>query len=288
MSNTNSSNNNSKSYIRIVCNPDSNPEINVIELRDEKHTRIGLHPGENIITVEEYPELKYGFLTSQIGENGFLTHYIDLDMSNFDGSNMVTMEDMFARATFDMDEIKPIDFGNLDTSNVIDMSRMFEDSTMDWFEFKPLFNTSSVTKMDGMFDCYTNYKTVLDLSGFDVSNVKSMKRMFSSWGKKIILDGWKINNKEVVRHLFDVDCCNGIPDITVSLKKCDSNTIKWIAEEVRDLILNEYEELLLEDGTLLSEDGTLDFNYYLKKYFILDPDIKIKWNSEDNSISLNR
>lgn len=46
------------SFIRIRCFEDADPERNIIKLRTNPPTFIELKPGENILDIEDYPDLK--------------------------------------------------------------------------------------------------------------------------------------------------------------------------------------------------------------------------------------
>ena len=106
-----------------------------------------------------------------------------LDLSNFDTSNVTSMEYMFAYCGM----LSELDVSNFDTSSVTSMRYMFRDceklSELDVSHF----DTSNVTSMGAMFyHCYSLIK--LDLSNFDTSNVTSMWAMFHHCYSLIKLD----------------------------------------------------------------------------------------------------
>ena len=166
------------------------------ELLREK--RIRLRKGENVISVEEYPELQYGFSfdedsdrpehieeiildeydTSNITDMGCMfwgcSSLESLDLSGFDTSNVTIMGSMF----YGCNSLESLDLSGFDTSNVTDMCTMFEGcSALKSLDLSG-FDTSNVTDMQYMFsDCYSLES--LDLSDFDISNVTDMRKMFN-------------------------------------------------------------------------------------------------------------
>ncbi len=90
----------SSSYIKIVCAEEADPESNRIMLRTTPPTFIELQPGENILTVETYPDLKYGFYPEQrrsdsISINDSCQSIIEVDLSHFDASEVQSTSSMF-------------------------------------------------------------------------------------------------------------------------------------------------------------------------------------------------
>ena len=120
-----------------------------------------------------------------------------LDVSNFDTSNVTTMEEMFAgstittisglekwntskvttmRSMFNNSKITSLDLSSFDTSNVTDMFGMFYDSSATEIKGLSNFNTSKVTHMGMMFR--NSRAKELDLSSFNTSKVTTMSFMF--------------------------------------------------------------------------------------------------------------
>ena len=120
-----------------------------------------------------------------------------LDLSNFDTSNVTTMNGMFnqSKATvivisnfntskvtnmqtmFYRSKAKTLNLSNFDTSNVTDMGSMFDSSEATILDVSN-FNTGNVTNMSMMFKNILT--TSLDLSNFDTSKVTNMYNMFNS------------------------------------------------------------------------------------------------------------
>ena len=98
---------------------------------------------------------------------------LDIDLSNFDTSQVTNMRGMFSG----MRNLTTLDLSNFDTSKVTDMSFMFGNmsnlTTLDLSNF----NTSKATNMSEMFLGMANL-TSLNLSNFDTSQVTSMRFMF--------------------------------------------------------------------------------------------------------------
>ncbi|TYV60093.1 BspA family leucine-rich repeat surface protein [Listeria monocytogenes] len=94
-----------------------------------------------------------------------------LDLSNFDTSNVTSMDSMFYA-----NYAASIDVSNWDTSQVTNMFCMFAESAATSLDLSS-FDTSKVWSMAGMFA--ESAATSLDVSSFDTSNVTEMADMFS-------------------------------------------------------------------------------------------------------------
>jgi len=102
-----------------------------------------------------------------------LSNILKIDLSNFDSSKVVSMNNMFYGCT----SLTSINFKNFNTSSVIDMGFIFDTCTSLTSVDLSSFKTSKVTDMQAMFDdCWSLIS--LDLSNFDTSNVKDMNFMF--------------------------------------------------------------------------------------------------------------
>ena len=127
---------------------------------------------------------------------------IQLDLSNFDTSNVVNMYCMFS----DCKSLTQIDLSNFDTSKVINMRGMF-------YHCKVLiqldlshFDTSKVTNMYCIF-CRCEALTQLDISSFNTSQVTNMCYMFSYCSNLASLDLSSFNISKVndIEEMF-YDC----------------------------------------------------------------------------------
>lgn len=142
----------SKSYITIYCSENADPKYNRLQLRTDPPIFIELQPGPNTLTVEEYPDLKYGYRQIEHpyleDDNNYEVNcegIVRIDLSHFDASAMTSMDYMFQEMRLD-----EIIFGAMDTSNVTSMV-----STFDSLKTKDM-----------------------DLSCLDLSNVKNTAGMF--------------------------------------------------------------------------------------------------------------
>ena len=129
-----------------------------------------------------------------------------VDVSNWNTSNVVTMEAMFAvgdnwKANGQLREIVGIE--NMDVSHVVDMTCMFYGAGHMMYYDIGGWDVSNVVSMNHMF-CDNRELRVLDLSKWDVSSVKTMYSMFddnvmlttigdvSHWNTSSLIDagGW--------------------------------------------------------------------------------------------------
>ena len=115
-----------------------------------------------------------------------------LDLSNFGTSQVTDMCGMFSGCI----ALAQLDLSNFDTSSATDMSHMFCDCSKLTSLDLSNFDTSKVTTMSHMFtNCY-NVKQ-LDLSNFDTSNVFDMSAMFFKCFSLTQLDLSAFNNSMV-------------------------------------------------------------------------------------------
>ena len=96
-----------------------------------------------------------------------------INFSNFKTSKVTTMSNMFVNC----DSLTSIDLSNFDTSNVENMESMFFGCSSLISLNLSSFITSKVTNMDQMFRGCSNL-TSLDLSNFNATKVTKMKLMF--------------------------------------------------------------------------------------------------------------
>lgn len=234
----------STSRIIIICKDAAIPSENRIKLRTNPPTYIELQPGKNVLTVKDYPALKYGF--SQLspeddptGEDdpsdGNCQDVLEIDFSHFDGSEMTTMEDMF----YKMENLKKVNFENLNTSKVTNMGNMF-----------PLSDVEDV-----------------DFSGLDTSNVTNMERTFAnSCLRKINLDGFDMSHVTSSENVFADSEIEKI-----SLLGCSEETIIRIAEEASFWHFN-HEDQYFKDIVILDKNLRLSYDTYSCKVNLLKVD----------------
>lgn len=227
-------NTDSSSYIIINCSSEANPKFNRLQLRTDPPTFIELHPGENILKVEDYPALKYGF--SQIEDNeddefdesisqlrsNNCQDIIEIDLSHFDGSAMTTMECMFDYMT----NLQKLNMEGLDTSNVTSMSQTFWNTGINGnLKLKVNFNTSKVEDMTQMFGVSAGFLSYIEIINFDLSNVMSIVGMFDKVGE-LIIDGLTLNKNNLEYNLF-----SDLPE-HILLRHCKKPAIDWIADNI--------------------------------------------------------
>ena len=91
-------------------------------------------------------------------------------------------------------KLESVDISNFNTSNVITLENMFKDcNSITNINIGPNFNTTKVTTMESMFEnCYA--LTTLDLSTFDTTNVTTMNNfLLADKALKTVIFGEKFN-----------------------------------------------------------------------------------------------
>ena len=162
------------SQIVVTC---SQANVSIYIGSHNKRKQVKLKQGENILTVKDYPALKYGFYFIE-GCNQERIRMIDL--SSYDTSNVTDMRCMFDGCS----SLESLDLSGFDTSNVTNMQSMFYGcSSLESLDLSG-FDTSNVTDMSSMLEGCSSLES-LDLSGFDTSNVTNMLSMFDGCSKKI-------------------------------------------------------------------------------------------------------
>jgi surface protein len=97
----------------------------------------------------------------------------ELDLSNFNTSNVTLLNSMFSYCS----NLTELNLSSFDTSSVTNMSSMFGSCTNLTELDLSNFNTSNVINMSSMFS-YCENLTELDLSNFDMSNVTYINGAF--------------------------------------------------------------------------------------------------------------
>ena len=111
------------------------------------------------------------------------TNIIEIDLSNFDISQVTNMDSMFKECSL----LSSLNLSNLDTSQVTNMNSMFYECSSLNELILSNFNTSKITNMDSMFYKCSSLSS-LNLSNFDTSQVTSMYKMFYECSSLISLD----------------------------------------------------------------------------------------------------
>ena len=129
-----------------------------------------------------------------------IENILELDLSNFDTSNVMNMADMFANTR----NLTTLNLSNFDTSKVTNMSGMFSNMSNLTSLNLSNFDTSQVTNMSWMFKSASNL-TTLDLSNFNTSKVKYMSNMFAGMFSLATLDLSNFDTSQVenMETMFD-------------------------------------------------------------------------------------
>ena len=140
-----------------------------------------------------------------------MSNLTTLDLSKFDTSKVTDMRSMF----LNMSNLTTLDLSNFDTSKVTDMAYMFDDMSNLTSLNLSSFDTSNVTDMSAMF--YNVYNlTTLDLSSFDTSNVTDMSAMFRLYDENISKDKLE---KIYVSNNFDTSMLTNFANMFKNRKK---------------------------------------------------------------------
>lgn len=165
--------------------------MNAVNIEDEEsdyEIKLWLDPADK--TAYYYTEMEKVYLNTDSSEM-FYSDYVgnkiedilDLDLSNFDTSQVTNMKEMFDG----MRNLTTLDLSNFDTSQVTNMSWMFANMRSLTTLNLSNFDTSNVKLMYSMF-CGMSSLISLDLSSFDTSKVRDMQNMFSGISSLTSLD----------------------------------------------------------------------------------------------------
>lgn len=224
----------SKSYITVICSEDANPQFDKLQLRTNPPSYIELQPGKNVLTIEQYPALKYGF--SQVDDyeldfsSGTSYEYngvgiLEIDFSHFDASEVTSMDRMFSH----IPNLRRISFSgvkNLAPTSIVSAFSMIDDN-MDELDLTPI-DMSKVEDASYLFSGCSIKK--VNLSNLDFCALKSIDNMFSSCGiRELIFDGCKINNPENIYFELDTDDI-----LTISLNGCDESVVESFTCSIMD------------------------------------------------------
>ena len=140
-----------------------------------------------------------------------LTALEEIDLSNFDTSNVTSMRSMF----YNCSKLTELDVSKFDTSNVEEMNFMFLGcSSLKSIDVSN-FNTSKVTTMKSMFN-NCNSLEQLDISNFDTSNVTDMSYMFNYCNSLTELDVSSFNTSKVTNMATMFQRCEQLQHLDLS------------------------------------------------------------------------
>lgn len=135
----------------------------------------------NPIDISRFDTRKVQDMSEMFSGIRFLTRgtaTINLNLSNFNTSNVVNMKGMFK----DSSRFTDINMSSFNTSKVTDMSEMFRDAAKLTTINLSSFDFQNVTDMNGMFYQLRNLQTVV-VSRFNTGKVTNFKNMF--WNASI-------------------------------------------------------------------------------------------------------
>ena len=141
-----------------------------------------------------------------------------LGLSSFDTSKVTNMQSMF----FSMSNLTSLNLSNFDTSQVTNMSLMFFSMSNLTSLNLSSFDTSKVTGMIGMFFGVSSL-TSLNLSSFDTSQVSGMSEMFRDMLKltSLNLSNFDTSNVTKMHAMF-----RGMPNLTsLNLSNFDTSKV---------------------------------------------------------------
>lgn len=146
---------------------------------------------------------------------------VDLDISNFDTSNVAHMSYMFNGCS----NLTTLDVSSFDTSNVVDMTYMFYNCKALTSLDVSNWDTNNVTGMGSIFyECRSLIS--LDVSNWDVSKVVSMNFMFGGCKSLTSLNVSNWNTSKVGNMTYTFDNCGSLAFLDVS---------NWNTNNVRDM-----------------------------------------------------
>ena len=153
--------------------------VNIDDEYSDYEIKLWLDPADK--TAYYYVETEKVYLNADSSEMFFskygeqkIKNILDLDLSNFDTSQVTNMSSMFRG----MSNLTTLNLSNFDTSQVTNMDSMLASvSNLTTIDLSS-FDTSKVTNMSSMFNNMTNL-TSLNVSSFNTENVENMSGMFS-------------------------------------------------------------------------------------------------------------
>ena len=177
------------SYIELLCKTDT------IVIVDGKEVTIPAMKRTKV-----YPKVSYKPKIEAFGgDKQTMPTILVADVSHLDTSNFTSMNSMFMNCYL----LTELDVSHFDTSKVTNMSEMFKGCSSLTSLNVSGFDTSKVTNMSAMFKGCSSL-TSLNVSGFDTSKVTNMCYVFSASGvQKLDLRGWNVENVLTMKQMFE-------------------------------------------------------------------------------------
>ena len=173
--------------------------VNIDDEYSDYEIKLWLDPADK--TAYYYVETEKVYLNADSSEMFFskygeqkIKNILDLDLSNFDTSQVTNMSSMFRG----MSNLTTLNLSNFDTSQVTNMDSMLASvSNLTTIDLSS-FDTSKVTDISAMFYDLSNLIT-LNLSNFDTSRVTNMQDMFYGMRNLTTIDLSSFDTSKVTR-----------------------------------------------------------------------------------------
>ena len=134
-----------------------------------------------------------------------------LNLSKFNTQNVINMSKMFSGCQ----SLAKIDLSNFNTQNVTDMSEMFSYCSSIKDINLSNFNTQKITNMSEMFS-YCSSITNINLSNFNTVNVTDMREMFSGCKSLISINISNFNTQNVIDMRWMFSNCESLKNLNLS------------------------------------------------------------------------
>ena len=231
----------------------------------------------------------------------FLENLLEVDLSNFDASEVTTMNSMFQEC----ENLISINFGNINTPKLKEVRSLFNFCLSLLYLDLSSFNTSSVINMDSMFkDCISltsinleNFDisqainidhlfcgcrdlTSLDLSNFNLSSVKSMDSMFRDCTSLISLDLSNFRTSSVEEMNFLFSGCTNLEYVDISnfdlTKTSRAGYLLQDCKKLKYINLKNYIAGNSTDFTYILNGASEDFTYCINSNLLISKELKNK------------
>ena len=158
-------------------------------------------------------------VTTMYAMFAYCTRIENINMSSFNTKEVTNMSAMF----YNCGQLKQLDVNNFNTENVTTMASMFANcSNLEKLDISN-WKTANVEDMSWMFagEDYgnppntMNIKQIIGIENLDVSNVKTMDRMFRNCHELTSLDlhKWNVSNVEIMRQMFN--SCKSLRELNI-------------------------------------------------------------------------
>ena len=220
------------SLSNLINNPPSTVLLNgnPVVLDENKITNL-IEEENNITMIWENKLTKCDYMFYE------LENLLEVDLSNFDASEVITMNSMFGYCY----DLISINFGNINTPKLKEMAYLFNECFSLLYLDLSSFNTSSVISMNFLFNncasltsinfgnfdisqvtnidhffCGCREITSLDLSNFNLSSVKIMQSMFRDCSSLVSLDLSHFRTTSVKEMYFLFCDCKNLEYVDIS------------------------------------------------------------------------